>query len=59
MLRATHGQWMEITHMLHSMTANWIHGLKSIALQTEIEQQYALGHENIDEEFWKMIRRHR
>ena len=49
MIRATHGLWMERNNILHLRTADGIKGLCHISLQTAVEHQWDLGHENLDE----------
>ena len=50
MIRATHGLWMERNNILHLRTTNGIKGLCIISMQTAVERQLDLGHENLDEE---------
>ena len=49
-IRATHGLWMERNNILHLRIANGIKSLCIISMQTAVERQLDLGHENLDEE---------
>ena len=57
MLIATHVLWMKRNHihMLHLTAENCIRGLNNIALQTAVEQQYILGHQNMDEDDFYLL----
>ena len=41
--------------MLHLTAANGIRGLNNIALQTAVEHQYILGHQNMDEDYFYLL----
>ena len=52
LLRATHTLWMERDNLLHLRAANGIRGLNNIALQTAVSQQYSIGHEGLEEDYF-------
>ena len=47
MIRATHRLWMERNNILHLQTANDVRGICLISIRTAVEQQLALGHDNL------------
>ena len=55
MIRATHGLWIERNNILHLRTTNGIKGLCIMTMQTAVERQLALGHENLDEEDYYLL----
>ena len=55
MIRATHGLWMERNNILHLRTANGVRGLCLISMRTAVEQQLALGHDNLDEDDYYLL----
>ena len=56
MIRATHGLWMERNNILHPRTANGIKGLCIISMQTAVERQFDLDHENLDEVYHYLLK---
>ena len=55
MIRETHGLWMERNNILHLRTANGVRGLCLISMRTAVEQQLALGHDNLDEDDYYLL----
>ena len=49
MIRSTHGLWMERNNILHLQTAHGIKRLCLMSMQTAVECQLNIGHENFDE----------
>ena len=48
MIRTTHGRWVEHNNILHLRTANGVRGLCLISMRTAVEQQLALGYNNLN-----------
>ena len=59
LLRATHSVWMERNNVHHLQAINKVRGLELTKLETEVNSQFEIGEEGMDEENHFLLRRNK